>query len=260
MDYKDAAQQIKRALRLRTDPLGVAFLAELAEIPEKTRRPSQVFAKKITICQGVTLARGYGWPVALGKEDLICVPGMLAFGFAPVADPLLELGQLFCEVGFHQELGPALKELETLPRFSPQEIAAIYLAPLERLALSPQVIVVYGNPAQLMRLIQAAAFVFGARVTGEFGGKVECAAYLIGPYRKDNLQVVIPGMGDRIFSMTQDDELVLSFPARMLGLLLDGLKEAGRQIGARYPITFYQNFSPEFPPPYKERAKKWDII
>ena len=31
-------------------------------------------------------------------------------------------------------------------------------------------------------------------------------------------------------------------------------------IGARYPITFYQNFSPSFPPAYEERAKKWGIL
>jgi uncharacterized protein (DUF169 family) len=260
MDYKDAAQKIKGALRLRTEPLGVAFVDDLTKLPEKTRRPSQVLGKKVTICQGVTMARVYGWPVGLSKDDLICIPGMLAFGFTPATDPLMELGQLLCEVGFHQDLGPALKEVEALPRFEPQEIAAIYLAPLERLALTPQVIVVYGNPAQLMRLIQAATFSLGERVTGEFGGKVECASYLIGPYRHDKIQVVIPGMGDRIFSMTQDDELVVTFPARMLDGLLFGLKEAGRQIGSRYPITFYQNFSPEFPPPYKERAKKWGII
>jgi uncharacterized protein (DUF169 family) len=259
MDYKDAAKQLKEALRLRTEPFGVAFVAEIAALPEKTRRPSQVFGKKVTICQGVTMARVYGWPVAMGKDDLICIPGMLAFGFTPATDPLMELGQLFCEVGFHQELGPALKEVESLPRFKSQEIAAIYLAPLERLALAPQVVAVYGNPAQLMRLIQAATFILGERVTGEFGGKVECASYLIGPYRRDAIQVVIPGAGDRIFSMTQDDELVVSFPARMLDGLLNGLREAGRKIGARYPVTVYQNFTPEFPPPYKERAKKWDI-
>ncbi len=260
MNFRDAAVQLKTALRLKTEPFGVAFLDDPGDLPEKTRRPSQIFGKKVTICQGVTMARVYGWPVGLTKDDLICIPGMLAFGFTPAADPLLELGQLFCEVGFHTELGPALKEVEALPRFRPQEVTAVYLCPLERLALDPQVIVVYGNPAQLTRLIQAATFFLGERVSGEFGGKVECASYLIGPYRQDRIVVAIPGAGDRIFSMTQDDELVLSFPARLLDGLLTGLKEAGKKIGARYPITVYQNFSPEFPPPYSERAKKWGII
>lgn len=260
MDYKAAATQLKEALRLKTEPFGAAFLKDASSLPEKTRRPSQVFGKRVTICQGVTMARVYGWPVGLTKDDLICIPGMLAFGFTPATDPILELGQLFCEVGFHKDLGPALKEVEGLPHFEPQEVEAIYLCPLERLALQPDVIVVYGNPAQLTRLIQAATFILGERVRSEFGGKVECASYLIGPYRRGEFTVAIPGQGDRIFSMTQDDELVLSFPFKYLEGLLIGLKEAARKIGARYPITVYQNFTPAFPAVYQERAKKWGII
>jgi uncharacterized protein (DUF169 family) len=260
MDYKAAAAQLKETLRLRTEPFGALFFKNPDDLPPKTRQPSKVFGKKVTICQGVTMARVYGWPVGLTRDDLICIPGMLVFGFTPAADPVMELGQLFCEVGFHPDLGPALKEVESLPRFEPQEVGAVYLCPLERLTLDPAVVVVYGNPAQLMRLIQAATFSLGERVSGEFGGKVECSQYLIAPYRTGQFRVVIPGMGDRIFSMTQDDELVVAFPGKFLEGLLVGLKEAAKKIGARYPITFYQNFSPSFPPAYEERARKWGII
>jgi uncharacterized protein (DUF169 family) len=259
MDFKSAAARIQEALRLRTDPLGIAYLKDQADLP-KSRRPSQVFGKRVTICQGVTMARVYGWSVGLTREDLVCVPGMLAFGFTPVADPILELAQLFCEVGFNREMGPALQEVEALPRFAAEEIAAIYLSPLNRLEVNPDVVAIWGNPAQIMRLVQAANFSMGERVTGDFSGKVECASYLIGPYRTNKVTVAIPGMGDRIFSMTQDDELVVSFPAALLGAILNGLQEAGRKLGARYPITVYQNFSPAFPPMYEERAKKWGII
>jgi uncharacterized protein (DUF169 family) len=260
MDYKAAAGQLKEALRLRTEPFGVIYYKNPADLPPKTRQPSKVFGKKVTICQGVTLARVYGWPVGLTQDDLLCVPGMLAFGFTPATDPVMELGQLFCEVGFHPDLGPALKEVEALPRFEPQEVGAIYLCPLERLAQDPAVVVIFGNPAQIMRLVQAVTFCLGGRVTGEFGGKVECSEYLIAPYRCGEFRVAIPGMGDRIFSMTQDDEMVVAFPGKFLDGLLGGLKEAGKKIGARYPITVYQNFSPNFPPAYEERARKWGII
>jgi len=259
MDFKDASRKLKDAVRLRTEPFGVSFIKDLADLP-KVRRPSKVFGKKVTICQGVTMARVYGWPVGLTREDIICVPGSLAFGFTPAADPVMELAQLFCEVGFHQELGPALKEVEALPRFAAEEIKAIYLSPLERLERDPDVIAIYGNPAQIMRLVQAACYCLGVRVAGDFGGKVECSSYLIGPYRTGQILVTIPGMGDRIFSMTQDDELVFSLPAHLLDGLLTGLSEAACRIGARYPITVYQNFTPVFPAPYQERAKKWGII
>jgi uncharacterized protein (DUF169 family) len=260
MNYQEAARELKGALRLRTEPLGVAFLPEAASLPEKTRRPSQVLGKRVTICQGVTMARVYGWPVGLTPDDLICVPGMLAFGLTPEPDPGQELVTLLCDVGFHADEESAKKEVEALTRCSPQEIEALYLAPLERLARDPDVVVVYGNPAQLMRLIQGAVFGLGERVQGDFGGKVECSSYLIGPWKTNQVRVVIPGMGDRIFSMTQDDELVVSFPIGLLGSVLQGLADAGKKIGARYPITYYQNFQPEFPKPYQERAKKWGIL
>ncbi len=260
MDYQEAARELKTTLRLKTEPLGVAFLQEAAALPEKTRRPSQVLGKKITICQGVTMARVYGWPVGLTPEDLICVPAMLAFGLAPEPDPGQEIASLMCEVGFHREMDTARKEVEALARFGPQEIEALYLAPLERLALEPDVVVVYGNPAQLMRLIHGATFGLGERAVGDFGGKIECSSYLIAPFKTGQVRVIIPGMGDRIFSMTQDDELVVSFPARLLPGILLGVAEAGKKIGARYPITFYQNFQPEFPQPYQDRAKKWGIL
>ena len=160
MDYKSASAQLKDALRLRTEPLGVAFPKDLAALP-KAKRPSQAFGKRVTICQGVTMARIYGWSVGLSREDLICIPGMLAFGFTPATDPILELAQLFCEVGFNSDLGPALKEVEALPRFNQEEIGAVYLSPLERLEMDPAVVAVWGNPAQMMRLIQAANFILG---------------------------------------------------------------------------------------------------
>jgi uncharacterized protein (DUF169 family) len=259
MDYSAAALQLKEALRLRTEPLGINFFKTAAELPEKTRRPSQLLGKKVTICQGLTMARVYSWGVGLTREDLICIPAMLAFGLTDAADPVAELGQLFCDVGFHAELGPSIQEVQVLPRLAPGELGALYLCPLARLRGDPDIVAVWGNPAQLMRLIQAATFSFTDRVSGNFGGKVECAEYLIGPYQSQQMRVAIPGMGDRIFSMTQDDEMVMAFPVRFLEGLLAGLKEAGRKIGALYPITVYQNFQPEFPPVYQELGKKLGI-
>jgi hypothetical protein len=59
--------------------------------------------------------------------------------------------------------------------------------------------------------------------------------------------------------MTGDDEMIFAFPLSFLDRLVLGLKESGKKIGARYPITFYQNFQPEFPKHYQERARKFGI-
>ena len=60
--------------------------------------------------------------------------------------------------------------------------------------------------------------------------------------------------------MTQDDEMVLALPGKELQKLAQGLREAGNKIGARYPVTFYQNFQPEFPKPYKVLGEELGIL
>ncbi|MBU0986234.1 MAG: DUF169 domain-containing protein [Proteobacteria bacterium] len=253
--FQEAAEFIRNELRLKTFPLAVKFLTDKAELPAKTRQPSVVLGKRVTICQGVTMARIYGWTVGLTREDLICVPAMIAFGFSGAADPVETLGKLFCEVDFSKDEATGIAEVKSMARLENDECKAIAMAPLQKGLYEPDTIVFYGNPAQVMRLVQALVFKVNRRIAGNFGGKVECSEYLVAPYKTRAPRIAIPGMGDRIFSMTQDDEMVFAIPGHLLEELVDGLKTAGKTIGARYPVTFYQNFEPEFPKPYKELAK-----
>jgi len=251
MDWKESAEFLSNDLRLKTLPVAVKFLKEKSGLPEKTRRPSVALGKRITICQAVTMARLYGWTVGLAKEDLICVPAMIMFGFTRASDQRSTLGKLFCDVSFSGDLSSAQTETSSMSVLANGECEAILLAPLQKSTFDPDTIAVYGNPAQVMRMIQGWVYGDGKRVSGNFGGKVECTEYLIAAYKTGSPRVAIPGNGDRIFSMTQDDEMVFALPREGLPSLVNGLKEAGKKIGARYPITFYQNFQPDFPKIYK---------
>jgi uncharacterized protein (DUF169 family) len=256
--YNQTAEFISNDLRLRTQPVAVRFLKE-ASFPEKTRRPKEHLGKRVTICQGVTMARTYGWTVGLTKEDLICVPGMIAFGLTKSSEQQATIGKLFCEVTLSKDVESGRSEANSMSMIRSGEYEGILMAPLATASFDPQTIVIYGNPAQVMRLIQAWAYISGERLVGNFGGKVECTEYLIAPYWSGTPRVSIPGNGDRIFSMTQDDEMVFALPASSASALCDGLKSAGKKIGARYPITFYQNFQPEFPKYYKTLGKELGI-
>ncbi len=255
---KEAAEFISNDLRLRTLPLATKFLST-ASFPDRTRRPREALGKRITICQAVTMARVYGWMVGLTKEDLICVPAMIAFGFTGASEQKATIGKLFCEVSLAKDRDSALSEAESMSTIPSGEYQAVLLSPLAKAGFDPDTITIYGNPAQIMWLIQAWTYSSGQRVAGNFGGKVECTEYLIAPFESGAPRVAIPGNGDRIFSMTQDDEMVFALPASSLSALCDGLKSAGKQIGARYPVTFYQNFQPEFPKYYKALGKELGI-
>ena len=260
MNFKEMADFISNNVRLETSPVGVKFLTDKAQFPEKTRRPSTFLNKRVTICQAVTMARVYGWTVGLTKDDLICVPAMLVFGFTSAPEPAEALGRLFCQIDFAKDEAGARKEIESLSRFANEEYQAMVLAPLQKGLFEPDTVAIYGNPAQIMRLVQALVYEKHRRIPGNFGGKVECSEYLIAPFKNQGPRITIPGNGDRIFSMTQDDEMVFSLPGLLLGELVEGLKESGKMLGARYPVTFYQNFQPDFPKPHKEMAAELGIF
>ena len=259
-NFKEMNESISNGLRLKTFPVAVKFLKDESDFPEKTRQPSVALQKRVTICQAVTMARVYGWTVGLTREDLICVPAMIAFGFSGSEDPQGFLASLFCEVNFHDDEGRAREEVASMNLLDNDKWKAIVLAPLAKGLFEPDSVAMYGNPAQVMRMIQAWAYRKGERLSGTFGGKVECSEYLIAPFTTQVARVAIPGMGDRIFSMTQDDEMVFALPGKELQELAQGLREAGNKIGARYPVTFYQNFQPEFPKPYKVLGEELGIL
>jgi uncharacterized protein (DUF169 family) len=259
VNLKEAADFIHNDLRLKTLPVGVKFLKNKQEFPEKTRRPSINLGKKVAICQGITMARNYGWTVGLAQEDIICVPAAIAFGFSSSEDPPESLAQLFCEINFSKDEQAARSEVGSMSSFANGEIEAMVIAPLNRAAFEPDTILIYGNPAQMMRLIQACSYITGERVAGHFGGKVECDEYLITPYKTQSPRVVVPGNGERIFAGTQDDEMTFALPAGALSDLLQGLREVGKAIGVRYPVTPFLNYQPDFPKAHKEMGKRLGV-
>src|SRR5512136_736405 len=113
-NYQETAEFIRNDLRLKTMPLAVKFLKDKTGFPEKTRRPSSALGKKVTICQAVTMARVYGWTMGLTRDDLICVPAMVAFGLTSAEDPRGSLASLFCEIGFHASEKAAATEIESM--------------------------------------------------------------------------------------------------------------------------------------------------
>lgn len=259
MNNAKLGDDISNTLRLKTLPVTVKFLTEGQNFPEKTRRPLGHMGKKITLCQAVTMVRTYGWTLGITREDLVCVPAALAFGFSTAPDTAVALGRLFCEGSYSRTEEIGRSEALTIVRLNADEYAAVLLAPLNRATFEPDVVAFYGNPAQLMRLVHAWTYSEGKRVTGHFGAKVECTEYLLAPFKTHEARIAIPGTGDRVFSMTQDDEIVFSIPGAALGILAINLREAGKRVGASYPITPFLSFQPEFPKLFKELGKEFGI-
>jgi uncharacterized protein (DUF169 family) len=255
-ELAQAAQSIYEELRLKSLPVAAAFLAAEGELPAECRRPRKAFQARITVCQGVTLARLYGWSVGLAADDVVCPPAAVAFGLREAEDQRQAVSQLFVDSTWCLDESAASREVGQM-RLAPQgRIKAIALAPLAKAPFEPEVAAFFGNPAQVMRLIHGWTYVSGGLLTSQFGGKVECADYLYAPVAEGAPQVSLPGIGDRVFAMVQDDEMIFSLPAAELPRLREGLGRAGAKIGARYPVPPYQMFEPVFPKAHRKLGKE----
>ncbi len=255
MDAATLARNLEKHLRVATFPVGIRPLAPGEPVPEKARRPARDLGAQVAICQCVALARRYGWTLAFTGEDLACPIAKVTFGFEERI-PYYEKGSL--AEGMYascQEAGAAFEA--ALPRFGRGEIAGVALGPLERIAFEPETVVVYGNSAQVLRLVNAALYRKGGSFKTEFTGRGDCADIVIRTRQSKEPQLILPCYGDRIFGLAGDDEMAFTFPFAMGADIVAGLEGTAKG-GIRYPIpTFALRARPSFPPSYVELERRW---
>jgi uncharacterized protein (DUF169 family) len=148
------------------------------------------------------------------------------------------------------------KEEDLIDRFEYGLYSHILVTPLGRASFEPDLLMIYGNPAQIMRLIQGALYNEGGAVQSTSMGRLGCSA-IITVMKKDECRYLVPGNGDRIFGMAQDYEMAFMIPASKIGTVMDGLAKT-HKVGIRYPITSFFDFQATFPPSYQEQMKIWE--
>ncbi|MFH1242998.1 MAG: DUF169 domain-containing protein [Pseudomonadota bacterium] len=253
-DIKEIQAALTTYIRPLTFPLAIKMLKSADEIPEKTRRPFAQMKKKVAICQGIGMARKLGWAVAMGKEDMQCSLGAAPFGFFKNIDFYNEGNLAAGMFTASKEIGK--KEEDLIDRFDYGLYSHLLVAPLDRTGFEPDMFMVYGNPAQIMRLIQGALYNEGGAVQSSSMGRLGCAT-IITVMKKNECRYLVPGNGDRIFGMTQDYEMSFIIPLSKMNTVLDGLAKT-HKAGIRYPITSFFDFQATFPPSYQEQMKVWE--
>lgn len=236
-----------------TQPLGIKMIKDEKELPKKYKTPRQL-GHRYAICQAVSVARRYGWTLVISKEDHSCSLCSTLLGFG-VANDFFTEGNLACGM-YTENMDAGAKAEAVLPRFNKDEYKSILIAPLSRMEILPDVVLIYGFPAQIMRLVHGALFKTGGAITSSFTGRGGYGGVIAGTMQKNECQVILPGNGERIFGQTQDYEMAFSIPASKLNDVIYGL-EATHKAGVRYPIPTFLNYEAPFPPKYIELEGMW---
>jgi uncharacterized protein (DUF169 family) len=141
-------------------------------------------------------------------------------------------------------------------KLSKGKYAGVVFSPLERTKIEPDLVMVFCNPAQLMRLVHGATQETGVLVQSVFSGRGgTCTEGVLQTLKAGQPKVVLPGNGDRVWAMVQDDEMLFTTPGDWLDPIITGL-EATHQTGVRYPIPVDVRHEPTFPGQLKDAASK----
>ena len=224
MDLKQVNETLNLYIRPETFPLALKLCQSSSELPERARLPMRDFGYQITLCQGYGIARRFRWVIAIGKEDQCCVGGASAMGF--IAERPNE---------------EQAKRLET------DKYSHLLIAPTEIADFEPNLLLLYTNSAQAMRLAQSATRSAGDSVSAIATGGADCGDIVARTTKSDQCQFILPSGGDRIFGGTQDDELIFTIPRSKVEGIMNGLEET-HKAGFRYPVLSDLRHAPALPP------------
>ncbi|HYL10095.1 MAG TPA: DUF169 domain-containing protein [Candidatus Acidoferrales bacterium] len=254
MDCKTFTREIETHVRPATFPVAVKLLRPDEPVPEKAKRPLRDMKIQIAICQAIAMARRYGWTLAVGEEDVNCVLTKTAFGLAPVTKHFTS-GHLACGM-YTETLEAGAKTEEATHRLPQGAYKHLLVAPAARAEFVPDALIVYGNAAQMMRLLTGALWKRGGAITSSFTGRIDCSDEVIRTMLTGDYQVILPCYGDRVFAHTEDSEMAFSLPGSKMEELVEGLQGTHKG-GIRYPVPAFLRYTPQYPEHYYELERIW---
>lgn len=258
-DWTQKAEALSRFIRPLTFPIGVKLVESVDEFPERTRRPFRDMGFKTNPCVAMTMARKYGWTVGMTADDNACPIAAYTYGWSESeseSEKALIDFMVVMKYSANEDAAKTSLEGAEQVKLSKGKYAGVVFSPLERSKIDPDLIMIFCNPAQLMRLVHGATQETGVSVQSTFSGRAgTCTEGVLQTFKTGKPKVVLPGNGDRVWAMVQDEEIAFAIPSNWLDSVIRGL-EATHQTGVRYPIPVDVRHEPLFPGQLKDAASR----
>jgi uncharacterized protein (DUF169 family) len=221
---KDFERALKKNLSLRTSAVAIKLVRRGDDLPTDKGRPVVELGGPIVPCVGWHHARHLGQQMVMLPEDAAsdCPLGVFVFGFAEDLQPWLS-GDLAHGTYAASRQAGVIMESE-VHRLKPGACKGIVLSPLEQADFHPDVVMVYCNSQEAMRLVTASEYETGEPLRLTMAARAVCSDGVIQAFLSGRPVVAIPCRGDRIRGGTQDDELVFVAPAASLEQITVGLE------------------------------------
>jgi len=232
-DWEAPIRRLEQLMRLRTFPIAMKLLedrGELDQIPFLRRLDHPT-----TMCQLFTLVRTCDWTVGADFEDFVGSMCPSIIGLAELPETVLDGS--FRSIVWSKTKSDGKKYENSIPRVPFGRYQAVAMAPLVYNPFDPDMVLVYGNPAQMMLLINSLQHERYEVMQFHCVGETSCSDAVARCWLDRKPSLAIPCYGERRYGHAADDELVMALPPDSVDTALKGMEVLYKK-GIRYPISY----------------------
>ena len=248
MSYTDQYNTIMKTVMPQSFPVGIKLIRIGEDIPDTIATPKK-FGIAVYLCQWISMARRFGWVVGLTPDDINCTICLVGFGFKRIPDPSA-FASFFVDMGYSGSVEQARAAADASSFLEPGSVRGVLVFPLNKAPVEPDVVVIYGTPAQMIRLTYAYTHSFLKPIHSETTSGLSCLAAVM-PAVSGESTLIIPGRGERMMAGTDDAEMFFTMPAEQLDGIVNGLDKTHKK-GLRFPIQGFGLFQPPVIPQMKK--------
>jgi len=231
--WAEVSRELEETLRLKTKPVAYKKLEKAEELDdiENVFRPDRTF----TYCQVPFMVRVLGLTVGITREVQMLDRCMRLHGLKDADEESMQREAAMLSTTWLPSSEEAMKQQHDYPRIPAGE--AIVAAPLGDEKFEPDVVSVYGNPAQVMMIMCGLQKEKYERFNFSFIGEGACTDSLAKCYVSGKPALAIPCYGERALGQVADDEIVIALPPSEIEKSLSGLKKLAK-VGLKYPVVY----------------------
>lgn len=240
LDFNSIANKLTEILGLETAPVAV-FLTRKGESTAASNQFKPVSSHRY--CQLLMRARR-GESLVLEPDELSCPAAAAAFGFRPLPEGLATgKGLVGFGIVFEPSVGKAM--FEGMTSLAADYVEKILVCPLDLAPEMPDVVVVEGQPEQLMWLALADLNLAGGacRRADTAVLQATCVDATIIPFAEQRMNFSLGCYGCREATDMKSSETILGFPGTKLENITSALEQLNaKAIGQSRSKNIYRHF------------------
>jgi uncharacterized protein (DUF169 family) len=232
-DWKNLSDKLVEKLELKHEPVGVYLVPSVhSERYEKFFESIPTPSEKLTYCQAVETVRGttnysglsdFPDALRLKAEDFLCSAGAANLGLYDLPDAIKNGERDFLLRRFYS-IEASMVTRDMIPHFEAGSVKEVVVFKLSKAPVEPQVILIFGLPAQILSLEGPYVMRNGGRIHADLLGTCGlCAEMTVSPILNKRMNISTLCGGARAHAFKDPTEMGIGIPAQEFPNLVEDL-------------------------------------